>query len=73
MTSFAGIARLHQVAETPARHGMNKITVGDGDREIAKVPVLPVPDCACAMVSRPRMTGMMARRWNRWQTARGGG
>jgi hypothetical protein len=31
--------------------------------EMAKVPVLPVPDCAWAMTSVPLMTGTMARCW----------
>ncbi|MPD06850.1 hypothetical protein E2C01_102681 [Portunus trituberculatus] len=28
-----------------------------------KVAVLPVPDCACAMTSRPFTMGLMARCW----------
>jgi hypothetical protein len=31
--------------------------------ETEKVPVLPVPDWACAMVSCPLMMGMIARCW----------
>lgn len=35
----------------------------DWSAEIEKVAVLPVPDWAWAMTSRPRMMGMIARCW----------